>query len=327
MVKETFFIKTTSAMLITLIFALFFGGCSQNTNPLEVKIENETTGISNLTILPLPQMKTTLQKLIVESEQISVEYGGELDLSSGKDFELIEMINMGPNEISNYDLGQILSLESPLSANVLQTICKNPKLQNDYWMINVLLQNAPLRECVLNTIIDNGFIKKSYYLKEVLIASSPLPESVLNKLKKVRLTRYERQLVLDAQIGDRNDEYLYNNAGGGVKINLKVLPYSISRDANISIATDDEYLLGDVYLTFGPNGISFNPPAILNFEISGLNLSGIDPDLIDIFYINPDTHLWELMPRKSIIVNAETGYINVVDAEFSHFSRYAIGMQ
>jgi hypothetical protein len=194
-------------------------------------------------------------------------------------------------------------------------------------MITTLLQNTPLRECILNTIIDNRFIKKSYYLREILVASSPLPESVLNKLNKIKLSRYDRQLVLDAQIGDRMDEYSYNNAGGGVKINLKILPYSINRDAYISIATDDEFLLGDVYLTFGPNGIFFNPPAIMNFEISGLNLSGIDPDLIDIYYINPDTHLWELMPRKSVIVNAETGYIHVIDAEFSHFSRYAIGMQ
>ncbi len=319
-----------SILMLVISVTFFMSGCSEDNNPLTSDAEtgfDETTGISNLMILPSPQTDATLQKLIVEGKMISVEQGGELDLSYGQDFELIELINNAPDELTSYYLKDHLLAASPLSANVLQAICNNPRLQNDYWMFMVLLQNAPLRECVLNTMIDNSFVKQASYLRDILIASSPLPQSTLDRLNKVRLTRSDKQQVLDAQIGDRQDEYSYNNAGGGVKINLNILPYSITKNAYISITTDDEYLLGDVYLTFGPHGTLFDPPAILNFEVSGLNLSGIDPDLVDIFYVNPSTSLWEPMPRTSIIVNIETGYINVVDAEFSHFSRYAIGMR
>jgi len=327
MFRQTYLIRLFSLVLLSTSLMLFLGGCSQNSNPLESNIESEATGISELNIIQLPQSDGMLQKLIVEGEYIRVYQGGELELESGQDFELIELIKKAPYQISTYDLGQVLLNASPLSANVLKTICENTNLRNDYWMITVLLQNAPLRECVLNTLIDKGFINHSYYMKEILVASSPLPQSVLYKLYWINLTSSDRQLVLNAQVGVRQDEFTYNSAGGGLEINLEILPYSLSRDAYISMATDDNYLLGDVYVTFGPHGTLFNPPAVLNFKVSGVNLSGVNPDLIDIYYVNPSTGLWELMPRENVIVDAGAGYINIVNAQFSHFSRYAIGMR
>ena len=176
-------------------------------------------------------------------------------------------------------------------------------------------------------MLDKNFVTNSYFLKEILVASSPLPQSVLNRIYQINLQPSDRDIVLSVQKGQRLDESSYNNAGGGLKISLTIPPYSIDENTYLSMSTDDEYLMGSVYMTFGPHGTLFSPPALLDFKVSGLDLTGIDPDLVDIYYDNEDAGVWELMPSRSKIVNTEAGYIEVEDAEFSHFSRYAIGMR
>jgi hypothetical protein len=239
------------------------------------------------------------------------------------------MIKKAPFQISTWELGQTLLNASPLSAKVLETICDNIYLRDDYWMIQVLLRNAPLRKNVLDKLIEKNFItqNQTFWMKEVLVASSPLPQSIMSKIYYIALQPSERYEVFAAQVGQRQDEMTYNNAGGGLQINLTIPGYSIAENSYISMSTDDAFLLGDVYLTFGPHGTIFNPPALLDFKVSGLNLSGVDPDLVNVYYENEETGLWELMPSTSIIVDVEAGYIEVDDAQFPHFSRYAIGMR
>ena len=324
--------KISVLLLITSIM-IFMISCSENTNPLNTNssasVDSETgsSGITDLKIIALPQTPNGLQKIISDSKMIYVYQGGILSLNSGKDFQLIDLIKKAPYPVTTYTLGQALLPASPLSAEVLVTLCENTNLHDDYWMLTVLQQNAPLRKCVLDKMVEKNFVTNSYYLKEILVASSPLPQSVLSKIYQLNLTQSDRNLVLAAQVGQRLDELAYNNAGGGLRISLYIPPYSLTQNTYISMTTDDALLMGDVYLTFGPHGTVFNPPALLDFEVSGLDLTGVNPDLVDIYYDNQDTGEWELMPSKSITIDTQTGYIKVDDAQFSHFSRYAIGMR
>ena len=110
-----------------------------------------------------------------------------------------------------------------------------------------------------------------------------------------------------------------------VIVTLVVLPHTISEDAELSLSLDDQTLIGGVDVTFQPHGITFSRPAILNIQAKGLDLSGTNPEKIDIYYDNPDSGQWEKMARKQVIVKPENGFINVVAAEIPHFSRYAVG--
>ena len=131
--------------------------------------------------------------------------------------------------------------------------------------------------------------------------------------------------VMAAQVGSRASDYTLNLGTAEVVASLNILPGALNEDKDISISVDDEQILGDVYLTFGPHGTVFNTPALLNIEAHGLDLSGFDPSTIQVYYDNTDTGNWELMQSSHIIVNQNEGYIKVVDAQLPHFSRYAIG--
>lgn len=316
-----------SILILVILVALFLSACSDNDPLSSGTIIEESTGVSDITFIRKPKETISLKKLVTDAEMIYRSQGGKLEITTGQDFDLIEEINKAPDQITTWELGQTLLNASPLSAKVLESLCENTNVRDDYWMLRVLLQNAPLRKNVLDKMIAKSFVTNSYYLKEILVASSPLPQSVMDKIYNIGLGSSDKQLVLAAQVGQRLDEYQYNNAGGGLEINLTIPPYSIYTDTYISMCTDDEYLMGDVYLTFGPHGTLFNPPALLDFKASGLNLTGIDPDLVNIYYDNPITGLWELMPSESITIDVTAGYIEVINAEFSHFSRYAIGMR
>ena len=331
MFNQSSILGTISRVVLIIAIISFMGACSDNHNPLNtganIADENGSSSVSELTFITRPQTTTSLQKIVTDAKMIYISQGGELEINSGDDFELIELIEKAPYPVTTYELGQALLNATPLSPTVLMTLCENTDMRDDYWMFTVLKENAPLRKCVIEKMLDKNFITNSYSLKTILVASSPLPQSVLDRIYQITINPSDRDLVLAAQNCPRMDESFYNNAGGGLKINLEIPPYSIVENTYISLSTDDAYLMGDVYLTFGPHGTLFSPPAILNFQVSGLDLSGIDPDLVDIFYDNQDNGLWELMPRESITIDVEAGYIEVEDAEFSHFSRYAIGMR
>lgn len=68
-------------------------------------------------------------------------------------------------------------------------------------------------------------------------------------------------------------------------------------------------------------------PALLNLEATGLDLSAIDPamvDQIDFFYVNKETGRREQMRNDSLIIDLDAGYIKLVNARLPHFSRHAI---
>ncbi len=121
--------------------------------------------------------------------------------------------------------------------------------------------------------------------------------------------------------------YEHNNGNVNVKMTLKVFNGSISQDAELMMSLDDQGLLGNVDVTFSPHGITFSRPARLDIEAKNLDLSGVNPDDINIYYDNPETGQWEVMQSYAVIVNEANGYVKVIDAKLPHFSRYAIGAE
>jgi hypothetical protein len=127
------------------------------------------------------------------------------------------------------------------------------------------------------------------------------------------------ELVLEYTWANKNPEVYCKNI-------LKIIPGTISEDAELSLSIDDkDFFKGDFDVVFQPHGITFSAPALLNIEIKNADLSGFNPDDLEIFYVNSQTGQWEEINCEEIIVKPGTGYIKVVDAEISHFSRYAIG--
>jgi len=121
--------------------------------------------------------------------------------------------------------------------------------------------------------------------------------------------------------------YEHNNGNVNVKMTLKVFNGSISQDAELMMSLDDQGLLGNVDVTFSPHGITFSRPARLDIEAKNLDLSGINPNDINIYYDNPETGQWEVMQSYAVIVKQADGYVKVVAGQLPHFSRYAIGAE
>ena len=71
----------------------------------------------------------------------------------------------------------------------------------------------------------------------------------------------------------------------------------------------------------------FNPPAIIDITASGVDLSGVDPASVNIYYDNQETGQWEVMESDQIVVNQNEGRIEIVGAKLPHFSRYSIGAE
>jgi len=117
--------------------------------------------------------------------------------------------------------------------------------------------------------------------------------------------------------GELNLDYDGDN---GPECKLTILPGAIDEDRMLSMSIDDSIFA----ITFGPHGIIFSEPALLDIHATGLDLSNVDPNTIDIYYDNTDTGTWERMERDTVIVNVMEGDVIVKNARIPHFSRYAL---
>ncbi len=120
-----------------------------------------------------------------------------------------------------------------------------------------------------------------------------------------------------------------HHTGNGISVNsaLYILPGTMIKDAEVSLTLDDEQFKGSLDLVFSPHGTTFSQPALLTIVASGLDLSGYDPDEIDIYNDNPETGLWEKMRRDALEVDPNSGSIIIQNARLPHFSRYAIAAE
>jgi len=115
-----------------------------------------------------------------------------------------------------------------------------------------------------------------------------------------------------------------NQIGLYVGMSLVIPASSMNQDAEVSLTLDDTDFKGALDVVFSPHGTTFSDPALLTIKAEGIDLSGIDPNSLWIYYDNPVTGQWEPMVCERFIIS-KSGMIIVQNAELPHFSRYAIG--
>jgi hypothetical protein len=109
-----------------------------------------------------------------------------------------------------------------------------------------------------------------------------------------------------------------------VDVSLKILPNAIQQDKSLTISFDGSYMMGDVDLTFGPHGLNFLKPAVLNVTALGLDLSGLPKGTkaAYLWYFNETSGLWEKMNADLVYINVNLGMLVCVNGYLPHFSRY-----
>ncbi|MHB8578418.1 MAG: hypothetical protein ACYDA4_00945 [Ignavibacteriaceae bacterium] len=73
-------------------------------------------------------------------------------------------------------------------------------------------------------------------------------------------------------------------------------------------------------IDFSPSMV-FNIPLSLTLKITGLDLQGVDPNSLNFYYLAPDGST-QLVQSDSIIVDVQSGTLEVINARLPHFSRY-----
>lgn len=73
-------------------------------------------------------------------------------------------------------------------------------------------------------------------------------------------------------------------------------------------------------LEFGP-AMVFNVPVKYTLTVSGLDLTGINPETLDFVYVAQDGSITGVI-YDSIIMDVTTGTLKVTNAQLNHFSRY-----
>ncbi|MDP3148448.1 MAG: hypothetical protein Q8N83_04880 [Ignavibacteria bacterium] len=117
-----------------------------------------------------------------------------------------------------------------------------------------------------------------------------------------------------------NDTYL-STANNTVSVNasLSVLANSLAQDATLSMSFDDEYLCFE----FGPSGTTFATPAMLNVQVTGLDLSAFGTQTIGhLQYFNESQNEWTLVEADEVSIDVESGTFTCKNGKIPHFSRY-----
>ena len=96
---------------------------------------------------------------------------------------------------------------------------------------------------------------------------------------------------------------------------LTVVPGSIPDDTTITMKAEND---GYVSFKFGPNGLQFDPSAVLTISADKANLDGIDTDDLAIAGAFDDADDWQ------VIGGTYDPVTNTVSVEIDHFSRYGL---
>ena len=149
----------------------------------------------------------------------------------------------------------------------------------------------------------------------VNLISIPTPSGGLSI--EADLTKYKE---IDGEDGGSFTAYFNYEGGpfGEVTVVSRLYFYedAFNGDKVISQTLDTDYAA----MSFGPS-MQFEARVKLDFIITGLDLTGVDPDDLDFVYVNDDGST-EQLAYDYIYMNASIGKLAIDDAELTHFSRY-----
>lgn len=121
-----------------------------------------------------------------------------------------------------------------------------------------------------------------------------------------------------------DSELIDKDAGGVIEIERESYLHSFSveagaigEDTEIIVKSSRETVLGKemIVFDFSPDGLQFDPAAVLDFEIAELDSKAKTGKL---YYFNPDRNKWEYQGSSAV-----SG--GVASFDIDHFSKYAIG--
>lgn len=111
-----------------------------------------------------------------------------------------------------------------------------------------------------------------------------------------------------------------------VKASIMVPPNALAQSTWLTMGLNEEILETSVDLTFGPHGVSFAKPALLNISAKGLDLSSVPADAqVNLYYFNETTGQFEVMRTEGLFVDLAKGILICRNGQLPHFSRYAFG--
>jgi hypothetical protein len=127
-----------------------------------------------------------------------------------------------------------------------------------------------------------------------------------------------------------NFKYSYVDSDGVTRklnatLSVTFPPHGVTDTLVATMSLDDQVLRSNIDLTFGPHGSTFLKPALLDVNVSGMDLSGLNPrDRVYLWYVDT-TGKWIRMDAQFIYVNVQQGLLVCSDGKLPHFSAYAFG--
>ena len=112
-----------------------------------------------------------------------------------------------------------------------------------------------------------------------------------------------------------------------IEVELEIEPHSMPYDATIDMQLPEGDILtigigGEDGVTFGPHGMTFDPPAKLEIESENLVLPEGD---LYLYYWNAELGIWE-ETGEEVKVKVKNGEIEL-EVKIHHFSHYAFGVR
>ena len=137
--------------------------------------------------------------------------------------------------------------------------------------------------------------------------------------KTVAVEKY----IVKLKGGNLEMEYESTNGKVHAAFYLSVPQNAIDHSKWIGMTFDDQNNAGITDIVFSPHGTQYSSPALFSLKTEGLDLSGVDPDNVKLYYVN-ENGLWDVMVCDKIIVDPSKGFVYVSNAQLPHFSRYAL---
>jgi hypothetical protein len=118
--------------------------------------------------------------------------------------------------------------------------------------------------------------------------------------------------------GSFAEQFNYQSTNGTVVVNSQLVfpAYSFYGGKTITQTFNTE----TASLEFGP-AMQFNNPVKYTLTISGIDLTGLNPNTLDFVYVAQDGTITGVV-YDAINMNVSTGTLQVVNAQLNHFSRY-----
>jgi len=197
---------------------------------------------------------------------------------------------------------------------------------------------------IKNNLEGRDKMQKLTYLAAILLLSlvgCMQETNITGPVNSIDNTQQKTIIMLPAK-ADMSIETIYTtsqnisgNSGGEihlVKSYLAANGQTITIDCDLTVPSNNLSFQDIRNITMQVGGdqaavefypsMTFSQPVILNFTITGLDLSGINPQNVGFFYIESNGNLTPTQ-NDGVVVDVSSSTLKVINARLPHFSRWA----